>query len=311
MAYPPNHSFSSPLRYPGGKGALANFVKLILTQNALLDGEYVEVYAGGASIAWSLLFEEYVQRVHVNDLNLTLMAFWRSVLEDTDAFCRLIQDTPVTMSEWYRQHGIQQKPTDYSPLEVGFSTFFLNRTNRSGILKGGVIGGKDQTGPWKIDARFNKKDLVRRVQRIGRYTNRIRIYNLDAVHFIETILPELPLKTLVYLDPPYFKKGQDLYENHYGKRDHAIIADLVSNHIVQPWIVSYDAAPEILKLYKDHGCIRYSINYSTQDRYSGSEVMFFNKGLNVPEAENPISIKLPTFSNTPKRFGVTYASVPK
>jgi DNA adenine methylase len=245
-----NHNYTSPLRYPGGKGALANFMKVVVAQNKLLDGDYVEVYAGGAGIAWSLLFEEYVQRVHVNDLNKSLMAFWRSIVEKTDEFSRLIQDTPVTMEEWYRQREIQDKPDDHSTLEVGFSTFFLNRTNRSGILKGGVIGGKNQTGAWKIDARFNKKDLVERIQRIGRYANRIRIYNQDAIDFIKTIVPTLPDKTLIYLDPPYYHKGQELYENHYEKEDHNQIADLVINHIHQPWIVSYDATPEIMNLYK-------------------------------------------------------------
>jgi DNA adenine methylase len=293
-----NHNFTSPLRYPGGKGPLANFIKLAVARNVLLDGEYVEVYAGGASVAWSLLFEEYVQRVHINDLNTTLMAFWQSVMENTDAFCRLIQDTPVTIDEWYRQRAIQGKPQDHPILDVGFSTFFLNRTNRSGIIKGGVIGGKDQTGPWKIDARFNKKDLIQRVQRIGRYANRIRIYNLDAVDFIETVLPKLPQKTLVYLDPPYFNKGQKLYENHYIKGDHEKIAELVSNHIRQPWIVSYDATSEIMELYKEHQHTRYSISYSAQYRYAGSEVIFYRKGLRIPEVQNPAAVKLPTLMSS-------------
>jgi len=293
-----NHNFTSPLRYPGGKGALANFVKTVIAQSGLLDGEYVEVFAGGASIAWALLFEEYVQRVHVNDLNASLIAFWRSVLEDTDDLCRLIQDTPVTMGEWHRQRAVQEKPQDHSRLEIGFSTFFLNRTNRSGILKGGIIGGKDQTGPWKMDARYNKKDLVKRVQRIARYANRITIYDLDAAVFIKTVLHLLPHKTLVYLDPPYFIKGQGLYENHYSGGDHAIIADLVLRHVRQPWIVSYDAAPKILSLYKEHQHIQYSISYSAQDRYAGSEVLFHSSGLRVPDVKNPTNLSLPVLTRS-------------
>jgi DNA adenine methylase len=287
------HNFTSPLRYPGGKGALSNFMKMVVTENGLLDGDYVELYAGGAGIAWSLLFEEYVQRVHVNDLNKSLMAFWRSVTESTDEFCRLIQDTPVTIEEWYRQRKIQKESQDYSELEIGFSTFFLNRTNRSGILKGGVIGGINQTGKWKIDARFNKNDLIYRTQRIGRYANRIKLYNIDAVKFIETVLPKLSQKALVYLDPPYFNKGQELYENHYGKKDHSKIANLVSNHISQPWIVSYDATPEIMKLYEEHLDFQYSINYSAQDRYAGSEVIFYSSKLHVPLGQNPTTVRLP------------------
>lgn len=293
-----NHNFSSPLRYPGGKGALSNFIKLVTAQNDLSDGDYVEVFAGGASIAWSLLFEEYVRRVHVNDLNTSLVAFWRSVLEDTDALCQLITDTPVTMEEWHRQRKIQERPQDHSTLEIGFSTFFLNRTNRSGILKAGVIGGKDQAGPWKIDARFNKADLIQRIQRIARYSNRIYLYNLDAALFIQTILPGLSQRTLVYLDPPYFQKGQELYENHYSEADHATIADLVSTHLRQPWIVSYDATPEIMSLYKAHPHIRYSISYSAQARYAGSEVLFCSSSLSIPDVTNPTTVQLPVLAKS-------------
>lgn len=290
-----NHNFASPLRYPGGKGGLANFMKVVISQNELLDGDYVEVYAGGAGIAWPLLFEEYVRRVHINDLNRSLMAFWHSIINDNDNLCKLVQDTSVTMDEWKRQQSIQNKPEEHSLIEVGFSTFFLNRTNRSGILKGGVIGGKEQTGRWKIDARFNRRDLIQRIQRIGRYANRIRLYNLDASVFIKTVLPNISQKSLIYLDPPYFNKGQKLYENHYEKEDHARIASLVFNYIKQPWIVSYDAIPEILELYKKHRSIQYSIQYSAREQYAGSEVIFYKRGLKVPDTDNPMSIKLPIF----------------
>lgn len=293
MTIQQNHNFTSPLRYPGGKGELANFMKVVVSQNNLLDGDYVEVYAGGAGIAWSLLFEEYVRRVHVNDLNRSLMAFWCSILEDNDGFCRLVRDTPVTIEEWYRQRVVQNTPQNYSTLELGFSTFFLNRTNRSGILRGGVIGGKNQTGKWRIDARFNRQDLINRIQRIGRYADRIRLYNLDAVDFIKAILPNITQKSLVYFDPPYFNKGQELYENHYKKEDHAHIAKLVLNEVKQPWIVSYDATPEILALYDKHQSILHNIRYSARDRYAGSEVIFYRRGLKMPDTETPTSVKLP------------------
>jgi DNA adenine methylase len=289
------HNFHSPLRYPGGKGALANFIKLVIAQNKLLDGDYVEVYAGGAGIAWSLLFEEYVRCVHVNDLNKALMAFWYSVLEDTDELCRLVRDTEVTIEEWLRQRAIQTHLQDRSRLEIGFSTFFLNRTNRSGILNGGVIGGQEQAGEWRMDARFNKQDLIRRIQRIAQYANRIKLYNLDAADFIERTLPNLPQNTLVYLDPPYFKKGQELYENHYHQKDHAEIATLVSNSIRQPWLVSYDNEPAIMSLYEEHRCVDYAVDYSAQTRYKGSEVIFHSSRLHVPQVDNPVHVRMPHF----------------
>ncbi|MGE5619072.1 MAG: DNA adenine methylase [Sphingomonadaceae bacterium] len=296
MASQQNHSFLSPLRYPGGKGPLANFVKLVVAHNGLSDGDYVEVFAGGASVAWALLFEEYVRHVHLNDLDVSVIAFWRSVLEDTEGLCRLIRDTPVTMEQWHLQRAVQTNPEGHSRLEVGFSTFFLNRTNRSGILKGGVIGGKNQAGPWKMDARYNKVDLIQRIQRIARYAGRIHIYNQDAAHFIKTVLPRLPDATLVYLDPPYFTKGQGLYENHYSARDHRAIADLVLNEVRQPWIVSYDAAAEILSLYEGHPRILYNIVYSAQAPYQGCEVLFCRRDLAVPQVATPLGLKRPAYS---------------
>jgi DNA adenine methylase len=298
MTHTQNHNFTSPLRYPGGKGALANFIKLIISNNNLLDGNYVELYAGGASIAWSLLFEEYIQRVHVNDINPSVMSFWNSVLYDTENLCRLIRNTEINMEQWHQQRQIQNNPEEYSRLELGFSTFFLNRTNRSGILKGGVIGGKSQDGEWKLDARFNKQDLVKRIERIARYSNRIQLYNLDAMSFIRNNLPSLPQRTLVYLDPPYFNKGQDLYENHYNQNDHAHIAQVVTNDIQQPWVVSYDAAEKILELYTEYPSIKYNISYSAQQRYQGSEVIFFSTRLAIPNISNPSKIKTPLLQPT-------------
>ena len=292
MSRKQNHKFHSPLRYPGGKGVLSNFMKMIVSHNNLWDGDYVELYAGGAGIAWSLLFEEYVQRVHINDLNKSLYAFWHSVLQTPEELCRLIIDTPVSMQERQRQQAIQQQPDQHTTLEVGFSTFFLNRTSRSGILDGGVIGGKEQNGTYKLDARYNAHDLALRIQRIARFSNRISLYNLDAAEFIRTQLPLIPQRSLIYLDPPYFHKGQDLYENHYRPADHADIAHLVLNNIEQPWVVSYDNTPEIVALYPDQVSMEYKIDYKANCRYAGAEVIFFSNNLTVPNVSNPIRLKL-------------------
>ncbi|MCB0490482.1 MAG: DNA adenine methylase [Cyclobacteriaceae bacterium] len=265
-------------------------MKLVLSRNNLLDGHYIELYAGGAAIAWSLLFEEYVRHVHINDLNKSVYAFWQSVLEKTDDLCRLVWDTRVSMRQWHRQRLIQAHPDEYSQLELGFSTFFLNRTNRSGILNAGVIGGKKQRGEWKIDARYNKADLVGRIQKLAAYRGRIHLYNLDAAQFIKSHLRHLPKKTLVYMDPPYYVKGRDLYEDHYCHEDHVEVAKLVSTKIRQPWIVSYDAVKEIKRLYKGTKAIEYRLSYSAQDRYAGSEIMYFAKSLNLPKIKSPTQI---------------------
>jgi DNA adenine methylase len=285
------HGFTSPLRYPGGKGMLTNFAKLLVSLNKLNDGDYVEVYAGGASIAWALLFDGFVKKVHINDISKPIYAFWKSVLKHTDELCRLIQDTPVTIEERDRQKHVQLNPKENSVLELGFSTFFLNRTNRAGILKGGVIGGKEQSGKWKLDARFNKMDLIGRIQRIASYSAQIRLHNKDAAVFIKDQLPKIPQNSLVYLDPPYYAKGDSLYENYYSHEDHVAIAGLISK-INRPWVVSYDNVEPIAKLYEKYKSIEYKLSYSVQDRYAGSEIIFFSKNLLVPEVKDPSHVKM-------------------
>jgi DNA adenine methylase len=281
--------FLTPLRYPGGKGKLANFMKLVFLENNLLDAPYVEPYAGGAGIALALLFDEFASHIHINDLNQSIFAFWHSVLNETDALCRLIHDTPATMREWENQQAIQQHADQVATLELGFSTFFLNRTNRSGILTGGVIGGKNQDGPYKLDARLNRDNLESRIQRIARFRDRISIYNMDAAQFIRTILLGISHNALVYLDPPYYMKGQGLYENYYEHNDHLEIARLAAQ-IPQHWIVSYDNALQIQSMYSVNRQITYNLSYSAGDRYSGSEVMFFSDGVVIPVVESPALI---------------------
>jgi len=281
--------FLSPLRYPGGKSKVANYFKLLLLENDMVGYEYVEPYAGGAGVALSLLYEEYVSHVHINDLDRSVHAFWSVALEQTEALCQRISETPVTVAEWERQQLIQEA-TDPDPLDLGFSTFFLNRTNRSGIIRGGVIGGKTQKGPYDIAARFNKPNLIQRIRKVGRYRNRITLTALDTGHYLREVARTLPREVLLYLDPPYFVKGGGLYQNSYEHGDHAEIAALVEE-LDRPWVVSYDCEQQILHLYERFSRIRYGLSYSAADRYRGGEVMFFSEGLRRPDVPSPANIK--------------------
>lgn len=272
--------FDSPLRYPGGKGRLLQFVVDLVEMNDLSGGHYVEPYAGGAGIALSMLYLEYASHIHLNDLNRSVFAFWQAVLKQPDDLCKLVRDTPITVDEWRRQKEVQSDP-DADPLALGFSTFFLNRTNRSGIINGGVIGGKDQTGTWTLDARFNRTELLKRIEKIASYAPRISLYNEDAAAFIRGPLKKVPKASLVYLDPPYYLKGSELYENHYCHDDHAKVASLVDS-IKQRWIVSYDNAPSICALYAGYRQQVFGLRYSAQSRYVGSEVMIFCDDLKSP-----------------------------
>lgn len=283
--------FYSPLRYPGGKGKIADFIKLVIEKNVLIDGHYVEPYAGGASVALALLMNEYVSTIHINDIDQSVYAFWYAALNDTEAFCKKIMDTPITVKEWRNQKKIQKSLNENNITDIGFSTFFLNRTNRSGILKAGIIGGYDQSGTWKIDARFNKKELIQRIEKIALYKERIQLYNLDAIELTKILEKKLSEKTLYYFDPPYYKRGEELYINFYNYDDHQKIAKTIGRMKKKKWIISYDNEPEIKKLYSRFRQNIYNLNYCAGKSNKGQEVMIFSDVLLIPKIENPTKRK--------------------
>lgn len=276
--------YVSPLRYPGGKLKVVNYVKQLMEVNDLKGGTYIEPYAGGASVALSLLFDKYASKIKINDKDRSIYAFWHSVLNETEDLCRMIIDTPVTMDVWQAQHELQKHKEEVSLLELGFSTFFLNRTNRSGILSGGVIGGKEQTGTWKIDARYNKKELMKRIEIIAEYSDLIELTSMDAVTLIKRYKRAPAAKTFCYLDPPYYVKGQDLYLNYYRDEDHKDIAETIQK-FKGKWIISYDAVDFIRKLYGDYRQKEYYLSYSVGNPSRGKELMVYSNGLIIPEME--------------------------
>jgi len=272
----------SPLRYPGGKGKLARFVAELIRVNGLEDGLYVEPYAGGAAVAWELLLTGRVRRVHVNDLSRPIYAFWRSVLDQTDELARLVADTPLDLDTWARMKQTFAHPDDADDLSLGYAMFYLNRTNRSGILNGGPIGGRAQSGIWNMDARYNRTELVARIERIAQARRRITLTHMDATALLKEHALEWTPKTLVYLDPPYFNKGPELYYNFYKHGDHAGVATAVRALRAVPWIVSYDDVAPIHTLYANESWLQYQIGYSARNRTKGREAMFFSAGLHIP-----------------------------
>ena len=159
--------FYSPLRYPGGKGKLTPFIEMLIEAYGHKGGTYIEPFAGGAGVAIELLERDIVSRIVINDLDKGIYSFWRAILNETDRFIDAIIQAPLDMTEWHKQHEICLAQNQKYSFELGFATFYMNRTNRSGIIKGGVIGGQDQAGIWKLDARFNKKELIDRIQKIA------------------------------------------------------------------------------------------------------------------------------------------------
>jgi DNA adenine methylase len=217
-------NYPSPLRYPGGKLFLASEFKRILGVIGLNKPVYIEPYAGGAGVALSLLFSDKVRRIIINDLDKAIYAFWKSITEKSGLFSKKILTTPVTIAEWKKQKQIYSDK-NANLFNKGFATFFLNRTNRSGVMGAGPIGGMDQNGSYKINARYNKKDLVARIRKIGRFRDRITVLNEDGIKLTKKYLNQKNI--FIYLDPPYLKKGAMLYLNHYKEADHRELSNLM------------------------------------------------------------------------------------
>jgi len=277
--------FYSPLRYPGGKNKLAKFIAKICVDNNI-NGHYVEPYAGGASVALYLLIEKKVGKITINDYDRSIYAFWYSVLKNTKKLCDLIENTEINIKNWERAREVQMDKQKSRLLDLGFSTFFLNRTNISGIINAGVIGGKNQNGEYKIDCRFNKIQLIKRIKLISKYKKQIELYNLDALKLVEKIQKESNnKKTIFYFDPPYYLKGASLYMNYYEDNQHKEVADIIKRIKNINWIVSYDNTHEIKNIYKwvsRNRTKKYSFNHSAYRAREGKEILFFSRKLLIP-----------------------------
>ena len=273
----------TPLRYPGGKSQLTPLVVEIMQANDLFYGEYAEPFAGGAGIAITLLVNGYVDRVHLNDFDPAIYALWHSMLTYTDDLCERIECAKVTIEEWHNQRAKYFDETLIDPVEKGFATLFLNRTNRSGIIKAGVIGGLSQEGNYKLDCRFQKPELIRKIRRIASYAEQIFLTRLDAVKFVRDITPRLGKRSLINLDPPYFRQGPELYSNYYQPKDHATLARAVGS-MKRRWMVTYDDAQEIRQLYSRYPMYSSKLNYYAQVKRMGTELLVLDPLLTPPQS---------------------------
>lgn len=264
----------TPLRYPGGKAKIYKTVKEIIKNNNLSQKIYCEPFAGGFGLGLKLLLNGDVHRVIINDYDRHLYAFWMCVFNRTQDLVKKIKHTNITIEEWYKQKEVYNQYQNKSLLDVGFSTLFLNRTNYSGILKGGPIGGLEQKGNYKIDCRFQKNRLIKMIENISKYKNCVEIYNNDAVTLINLL--KYKEKDIFYnFDPPYVNKAKDLYLNAFQEKDHIHLYESISNINTQ-WIVTYDNVELIKDLYKNFPMIEQELGYSVSSKRKVKELVIYN-----------------------------------
>lgn len=274
--------YVSPLRYPGGKARITPFAVELLAAQSRRPRRYAEPFAGGAGSALTLLVGEHVDLIHINDLNPGIAAFWRCVFNQTKRFVKLVEDVEISLDAWHAAREVYLNPKRRTDLELGFATFFLNRCNRSGILTARPIGGLEQTGRWKIDARFNRSELARRISYLGSYRRRVQLSELDARDFLTSLTP-YRRELLAYVDPPYLGQGDDLYLDKLSSDDHRALASQLRKSPLK-WFLTYDADDRVTdELYVNFRCAEFDIKHTAQVNHIGCEFVVFSDNLAVPD----------------------------
>lgn len=263
---------------------LSGLLKSLIYANGAQGGLFVEPFAGGAGAALKLLTEGHVGQIQINDKDLAIAAFWRCVTQDSKAFSERIQKVKLSISEWRRQRAIYRLGSRSKRSELGFATFYLNRCNRSGIVKnGGPIGGIRQEGNWRLDARFSRTELARRVEEIGEYGSRIVTSGLDAIALLNQLEVQRRSRVFIFADPPYFKKGRELYLNHFCTDDHSAFAEAIQKVRWAPWVVTYDDVLEVRNLYRGCQIFPYHLRYSAHGHSrGGGEILIAPPHVQVP-----------------------------
>lgn len=269
----------SPLRYPGGKTQLYNFVKHTIELNTLTRVIYCEPFSGGAGVAISLLLSNDVDSIILNDFDIAIYSIWYAILNDTDEFIENIDTIPITIEEWNNQRNIYNRIVSQNNQEYNFdlalAAFFLNRTNRAGIITGGPIGGHKQNSKYDLDCRFNKSNLINKIKNISEQRHRIALYNLDATDLVtEILLNQNSQNLFTYFDPPYYKQGQKLYKNSFDDEKHLQLANAIRQMDNFKWIATYDNEDRIRNIYNDRKIHEYILQYSANKTRKETELLF-------------------------------------
>lgn len=274
----------TPLRYPGGKSIMTPFFVELIRFNGMSGVSYAEPYAGGAGTAINLLLGNHVNKILINDANICIYSFWKYVVEESDRFIEAVEKVDVNLDSWLRWSSFL-KTAKCPSFELGFATFFLSRTNRSGILTAGPIGGrteeKQKSATYKMDCRFNKTDLIARIREISLRKESIVVSNKDAIEFLNDLTADNNF--LVYLDPPYFNQGKSLYLDYYTEKDHMALSKYLSHVVNFKWVLSYDNVPRIREFYKDLDLYEFNLYYTAQCVKQGRELLTHSRNLEMPE----------------------------
>jgi len=279
----------SPLRYPGGKALLTAYVSGVIEENLLSGCTFYEPYAGGASVSLELLRLGFIAKAVLVERDPLVFAFWWSVLHDTEALCAAIEACPVTLQTWHELQATRKvddpHSCDFSLLQLGIAGLFFNRTNFSGIIGAGPIGGESQSSAYKIDCRFNKEKLIRQIRTVAKFSDRIVVNFGDAIEFLRKKTAQISNGfSFLYVDPPYYLQGQKLYRHSYKDQDHVSLAEFIRKQ-GYPWLLSYDDHPRIRELYATNRMQPIYLDYKVKSNRTAQELVISNLVIPPPVYE--------------------------
>lgn len=265
----------SPLRYPGGKSDFALTAFDIVSQCGFTGFSLIEPYAGSAAVSLNLLNSGVVSKVTLIERDPLVYSFWAALLERTDDLIERFIDLPITLDTWHEMRPLLsvEKPTKQNLLDLGLAGLFFNRANFSGILNAGPIGGLKQKSAYAIDCRTNKDDIICRMLAIATMSKNIEAKFGDAVGYIKKNAAKE--NSILYIDPPYFLKGELLYRHSYKLKEHKELA-LALNQVRSPWFLSYDVHHVIEFLYEKFHVRKLKFKYSAHSPKNHDELLISN-----------------------------------
>lgn len=279
--------YLSPLRYPGGKARMAQFLgELFAQQVSVMDVEvWIEPFAGGAGAGLALLEARAVPEVWLTEKNPAIAALWRAVLDDHEQLAARVEAAVPDMAlyDWAREQVAAAG--ECAEDELAFAALVLNRCSRSGMVhpSAGPIGGKSQTGRWTIASRWNGPGLAERITHLQTLSGRIRFTEGDAIRALAGLVDcGFEDEVLAFVDPPYIREGNRLYANGMAAADHQRLADVLNASSAR-WLLTYDDEPVVVdELYPDRRVLAYQISNTANQARIATEYAVLSDHLALP-----------------------------
>ena len=277
----------TPLRYPGGKTWLLDYVKAFARFHKLSSTTIVEPYGGSASISVGLIRSQLVTDATVCERDPLIVAFWNVAIHRNEELIEYLSSLEINMETWYglRRYLDLEKTNLQNELEAAGAFLFFNRTNYSGIIKGGPLGGKKQLSKYKLNCRFNKGRIADKIRSLKALEDKLKIIQIDGLEYMKNHALQSPDNVFFYVDPPYYGAGKDLYRFYFTDFDHQQLSAFLTGTEI-PWLLSYDDAEFIRNLYQKKSNLPVYTDYQSGHLRRGVKELLISNYVIPPASPN-------------------------